>query len=74
MIEELYWPEEEVTRFVRGGKRMFSIHNLSELKRLKAPYRVLYGNRAEIAAELAYEPLPWRNGPRRFAQGLICTC
>lgn len=58
MVTEIYWPETEVTRFVKGGKRMFSVIGFSELKSIKAPYSVLFGNRAEIVAELGYQPLP----------------
>jgi predicted nucleotidyltransferase len=56
LVEEVEWPTEEVKRFVKGGKRMFSIHDLSDLDQLKAPYRVLYGDPTDIAKEVGYEP------------------
>lgn len=57
LSEELFWPTEEVKRFVKAHKRMFSIHDLSELEHLKTPYRVLHGDPAKIAKELGYEAL-----------------
>lgn len=57
MSEELNWPTDEVKRFVKGRKRMFSIHDLFELEHLNTPYQVLYGDPAKIAKEVGYEGL-----------------
>jgi hypothetical protein len=52
------WPWRKVRQLIRARSRMLSIHEICELKPRKARYRVLYGDPAEIAAKLGYQPLP----------------
>jgi hypothetical protein len=36
VIEDTFWPREEVLRYLKGGHKMFSFHGFDELRHLRA--------------------------------------
>jgi hypothetical protein len=41
-VEELYWAQEEVLRFLKFRSKSISIHYTDELEKLAANYKVIF--------------------------------